>query len=337
MLTVFRPIQANDLDDLYQLALNAGIGITTLPKDKSDLELRIDRSLVSFEKKISSPRDENYFFVLEDLEQNRVVGCSAIEAAVGYKLPFYAYRISKVFNICHSLDIRSEYDVLTLNNDFQGMTEICSLYLDQQYRKHGNGLLLSKARFMFMATAMERFSNMVLAEMRGWSDKNGNSPFWDSFGKHFFKMSFPEADRLSALTDKQFISDLLPQHPVHVKLLSEEAQKVIGLAHPSTVPAMKILQQEGFCFENYIDIFDAGPAIEAPISKITTIKNINSVPIIAFSDDFQGKHTFISNTALDFRAVNSRAQLTTEGVIVSQQVASTLQVELGDQVQVIGV
>ena len=42
-----------------------------------------------------------------------------------------------------------------------------------------NGRLLSKHRFLFMAEHPELFDSTVFAEMRGVSDGNGHSPFYE--------------------------------------------------------------------------------------------------------------------------------------------------------------
>lgn len=333
MLTIFRAVKKSDLEDVYQLALTSGFGLTTLPKNKAELALRIQRSISSFKKNPEVPFDENYLFVLEDLTTNKIIGTSAIEAGVGYDLPFYAYRVSKISNFCHKLGLRVEYNVLTLNNDFQGLTEIGTLYLDSKYRTNKNGLLLSRARFLFMAFAPERFANEVIAEMRGVSDKDGISPFWQSFGSHFFKISFAKADELSVLTDKQFIADLLPQQPVQTNLLSDDAQLAIGQPHKSTIPAMKILEKEGFSYDNYVDIFDAGPAIKAKMTEISTIKNLTKLPVVSINNVENANSYFISNTILEFRALKAQALINDLGVVLSDDVANALQVNIGDEIQ----
>ena len=38
--------------------------------------------------------------------------------------------------------------------------------------------------------------------MRGYSDENGCSPFWDAIGHHFFNMDFSTADYLSGIGQK---------------------------------------------------------------------------------------------------------------------------------------
>lgn len=334
MTVVFRNVEKKDLEDIYELAMNAGFGITTLSKNKRELNERIDRSLNSFEKQVTQPSNENYFFVLECLETNKVIGTSAIEAAVGHDLPFYAYRVSNISSICHRLELRVNYQVLHLNNDFQGKSELGTLYLDPKYRINKNGVLLSKARLLFMALMPQRFSSEVIAEMRGISDEMGHSPFWDSLGRHFFKMSFVEADELSVLTDKQFISDLLPQHPVHVSLLSEQAKAAIGQPHKSTKPAMNILLREGFYQTPYVDIFDAGPAIKAKLKSIKTFKHKKHCCVSDVVESLDGKYQFISNTLNNFRAVYDSIIAQGDTVVISKHVAEVLQVEKGDFIQV---
>lgn len=67
-----------------------------------------------------------------------------------------------------------------------GSSELCTLFLDPEWRKEGNGYLLSKSRFMFMAAFRDKFNDKVVAEMRGVIDEHGYSPFWQSLGKRFF-------------------------------------------------------------------------------------------------------------------------------------------------------
>ncbi len=80
---------------------------------------------------------------------------------------------------------------LFLSNDHTGSSELCTLFLDPARRKEGNGYLLSKSRFMFMAAFREHFNEKVVAEMRGVIDEHGYSPFWESLGKRFSPWSSP--------------------------------------------------------------------------------------------------------------------------------------------------
>ena len=54
----------------------------------------------------------------------------------------------------------------------------------------------------------------------------------------------------------------MPRHPVYVNLLPPSARDAIGAVHADTAPARAMLEQEGFRYEGYVDIFDAGPTVE---------------------------------------------------------------------------
>lgn len=336
-MILFRNARINDLDAIYELAMKSGVvGITTLPKDKKLLKKRLDGSIASFKKKIKNPSNEYYFFVLEDSVKGKAVGCSAIEAFTGFDVPFYSYKLLKRTRVCHSPPIRSDYEVLTLVNDYQGTSELCTLFLDPEYRKNHYGLLLSKARFLFMAEFPHRFAKKVIAEMRGISDVSGNSPFWDHLGTYFFQMSFAEADSLTTSSNKQFIADLMPRHPIYVKLLAPVAQEVIGKPHISTLPAMQILMREGFLYHDYVDIFDAGPTIESSLQHIRTIKASHILTIASLSDSVISQPFLIANTCIEFRATLAEVIFDKDKktAIISKEVAHSLGLKIGDSIRI---
>ncbi|HRE42748.1 MAG TPA: arginine N-succinyltransferase, partial [Terricaulis sp.] len=124
-----------------------------------------------------------------------------------------------------------DMDVLIGVNDFTGCTEVGSLFVRPEHRVPGVGRALAQCRYMLMAAAPHRFHHQVVSELRGVVSDDGVSPFWEAVGRHFFRMDFEEADRLSATTDNQFILDLMPQHPLYVDLLPAEARAVIGKCH----------------------------------------------------------------------------------------------------------
>ncbi|MDG4870301.1 arginine N-succinyltransferase, partial [Guyparkeria sp. 1SP6A2] len=86
-----------------------------------------------------------------------------------------------------------------------------------------------------------------------------------------FSIEFSQADHLTGIGQKAFIAELMPKHPLYVDFLSEPAQQVIAKVHPNTEPARKILEDEGMRYEGYIDIFDAGPTLEAYIDDLRMV------------------------------------------------------------------
>lgn len=335
-MMLFRNARESDLDAIHHLAKLSGFGITSLSKDKEVLHKRLKWSCSSFKKTVKAPTNEFYLFVLEDPESSEIVGTSAIEAATGHEVPLYSYKITKQTRISHSLNIRSEDEVLHLVSDNQGRSEICTLFLKPEFRINSNGQLLARARFLFIANYPQRFAPIIIADVRGISDDWGNSPFWDSLGRHFFHMSFVKADDLTITTNKQFIADLMPSSPIYVKLLSPEAQKVIGKPHFSSVPAMKLLLREGFRYNSYIDIFDAGPTLEAAAKQIQTIATNRLMTIKSVSDEVFSTLFIIANTKLDFRSTLDRVIFNEEhdGCIISKKTAELLQVKPGEQLRI---
>ncbi|HHL3426422.1 TPA: arginine N-succinyltransferase, partial [Klebsiella pneumoniae] len=200
---LFRPVRENDLDDIIRLASRAGVGMTSLPNDPVRLAARIQRSVETFDGKLSRGQ-QGFLFVLEDTHVGRVVGVSAIEVAVGLDEPFYNFRLQRTVRASKELGVYKNQELLNLSYDHTGHSELCTLFLDPEYQKNRNGLFLSKARFLFIAAFRELFSPHLFAELRGRSDEQGNSPFWDALGHHFFDIPFADADRLTGTGMKTF-------------------------------------------------------------------------------------------------------------------------------------
>lgn len=270
-MLIIRPIQEQDLDALYELTGSAGNGLTTLPQNRDILQSKIRKARDTFEGRCA-PDAGLYLFVLEDTEQNRCVGVSGIQARVGLDEVFYNYRLSITVHDSRELDVHVRTPTLYLTNDMTDATEIGSLLLSEDYRGGGNGLLLSRSRFLFLGEFRQHFSDKIFAEMRGVSDDEGVSPLWEALGRRFFDMEFVEADRLSGLGNKSFIAELMPRFPIYLSLLPDSATDVIGKVHRDTRPALEMLQSEGFNFNGLVDIFDGGPLLEAFLHNIRSIR-----------------------------------------------------------------
>jgi arginine N-succinyltransferase len=273
-----RPIARDDLPAVLALSERTGHGLTTLPADRDRLASRIDRSIASFAG-TASRAEACYVFVLVDSTANRVVGISAIEAAVGLSEPWYNYHVGTLVHASRALSVYTAVPTLFLENDHTGHTELCSLFLDQGYRHAKNGPLLAKSRLLFIAEFADRFAPKVIAELRGKLDADGRSPFWEGLGRHFFSMEYSTADYLTGIGQKSFVAELMPRHPVYVNLLPEAARAVIGEVHADTRAARAMLEQEGFRYEGYVDIFDAGPTVECFRDNIYAVRASRSIPV----------------------------------------------------------
>ncbi len=282
---IVRPVRSSDLPALIELARSTGnTGLTTFPANEERLARRVGWAEKSFSGE-AARGDTDYLFVLEN-DEGLVVGISAIAGAVGLREPWYNYRVGltvsasrelatlfRSVSASRELDIYREIPTLFLANDLTGNAELCSLFLRSDYRNGRNGHLLSKSRMLFIAEYPQLFGKKIMAEMRGMADAHGRSPFWESLGRHFFKMEFSQADYLTGVGNRAFIAELMPKFPLYTCFLSEAARSVIGRVHPDTEPALAMLEREGFAYQGYVDIFDAGPAIECETQRIRAVRD----------------------------------------------------------------
>jgi len=336
-MIIIRPIQQRDYDALYRMAVESGHGFTSLPVNDELLNKRILHSEASFKKTVTQAGNEGYLFVMENTETGEVVGTSGIEAAVGLEDAFYHYHLGKVVHNSRELNIYNTVETLSLCNDYTGATEICTLFLSENHRKNGNGRFLSRFRFLFIAEHSERFADTVIAEMRGVSDEQGNSPFWAWLQEHFFGIDFPTADYLTGIGKKGFIAELMPKYPIYVNLLSIEAQKVINKVHTNTVPALRLLEAEGFTRRGYVDIFDAGPTVEVEKHSIKTIQQSKKYQVLISEVNSTDKYILCNTKVDNFRATQAPALLreTAQQVVITKDVAQALQISEGEWVRLV--
>ena len=335
---VMRPARLDDFEALLDLAEKSGPGFTSLPVDEPLLRSRLEESVKSFAGDIPQIEYGKYLLMLEDFETGEVGGCSAVKPGTGVSAPFFNYRIITVAQASLAADKRFDLDALVLTNEFVGYTEVGTLFLKPSFRGGGAGRLAAQSRYLLMATAPDRFGDMVLAELRGVVNEDGTTPFWDAIGHHFFRMSFPEADRLSATTDNQFILDLMPKYPIYVDLLPPEAREVIGRCHADGVGAMKLLEWEGFQFERTVDIFDGGPLVAAQRRNIRTVRESRIVKLEAgrVDPDGPGRSALICNERIaDFRTTQSQAEMRGEHrVAVAPDVLERLHLSPGEDARI---
>lgn len=339
-MLMIRTLQERDLDDLYAMAEAAGKGLTTLPPDRDVLVRKIEDARRTFSQQCP-PEAGLYLFGLEDTATGHCVGVTGIQARVGLDEVFYNYRLSMTVSDSRELGVHVRTPTLYLTNDMTDSTEIGSLLLARNYRGGGNGLLLSRCRFLFLDEYRQHFSDKIFAEMRGVSDDLGRSPLWDALGSNFFDMEFVEADRLSARGNKSFIAELMPHYPIYLSLLPESAREVIGQVHENTQPALKMLQAEGFNFNGLVDIFDGGPVVEAFLHNIRTIRQCISRPVEEIATPWPDEvsasgRVMVSNRGFaDFRIITVPvAAVTPDALQLNARHLEALDIEEGAQVRI---
>lgn len=329
---LMRAAGPQDFDGFKQLREIAGAGFTSLMLDDTALAKRLDHSKASFAATPAAAGAERYFIALQHVASGQLAGCCGVKATIGETPPFFNFRIIREAQSSLVANRRFDMQVLIGVNDFTGCSEVGSLFVRPEHRAHGVGRALAQCRYMLMAAAPHRFHETVVSELRGVVSPEGVSPFWEGVGRHFFRMDFAEADKLSATTDNQFILDLTPQHPIYIDLLPEAARAVIGKCHKDGEGARKLLEWEGFSFSNVVDIFDGGPLVSVQRDTIRTLRETKRVRLAAGAPPETAPRALISTPHIDgFRCVSARASLIDGAAAVGAEVLSALTLKAGDE------
>lgn len=327
-----RAASAKDLQPLYEMAKLTGGGFTNLPPDRKALSAKLERSAAAYARREDDVGDDLFVTVLENAETGEVRGTAQMFTRVGETWPFYSYRMTSLTQHSKELNRTFRAEMLSLVTDLEGSSEVGGLFLHPSERAGGLGLLLARSRYLFIAMHRLRFGDRILAELRGIIDERGGSPFWDGVAGRFFGMNFQEADYFNAINGNQFIADLMPKHPVYIAMLSETARSAIGLPHPTGRAAMRMLEEEGFAFEGYVDIFDGGPTMTARTDRVRSIAEARAAPVLSTACE-EGQQALIATGHLaSFRCCFGARQLEDEGVAIDSQSADLLGVSEGDVV-----
>jgi arginine N-succinyltransferase len=266
---LIRPVQGADLDAVLELTRRGGAGLTNLPPDRDAIERRIAAAEQALTDQQARADGAAIMLIAEIAGQIAATGM--IFARVGAEWPFYSYRITRQASLSRAVRRSKSQRLLNLVNDFDGETEVGGLFVDPVMRGQALGQLMARARYMFIAAHRAWFGERVIAELRGYQDDSGGSPVWEAIGRHFYDMEFDEADRTGAIHGNQFIADLGPRYPIYISMLPGEAQAALGRPHNDGRPAYAMLLAEGFRDECYVDIFDGGPTLVAPIDAVRTV------------------------------------------------------------------
>ncbi len=331
-----RPARGDDFEAIYEMSKLTGGGFTNLPPDKGTLVAKLARSDDSFARAEDSQQGDMYMFVLEDPKQGVVRGTCQIFGKVGVVQPFYSYHLSTLTQSSPELGKTFRNQLLTLTTDLEGCSEVGGLFLHPDQRSGGWGGLLARSRYLFMREHRARFGERTLAELRGVMDEAANCPFWDGLAGRFFGMSFAEADEFNAVHGTRFIADLMPRTPIYVSLLDESAQTVIGQPHTSGRPALRMLEEEGFHYDRYIDIFDGGPTVIARTDAIRSVREAAYETVQEIGEDGRTKVLAATGRLKDFKACMATVkQLPDNGLCIDREAAELLEVDVGDSIMTV--
>ncbi|MGE4409243.1 MAG: arginine N-succinyltransferase [Sphingobium sp.] len=336
MSFIIRAATEGDLQALYEMAKVTGGGFTNLPADRDALAAKLERAHAALSRTEDSIEDDLILFVLENRDTGQIRGTCQIFSKVGEKTPFYSYRIGTLTQHSRELGRTFRAQMLSLTTDLEGAAEVGGLFLHPRERAEGQGLLLARSRYLYIAMHRARFGERILAELRGVIDEAGGSPFWDGLAGRFFGMSFQEADAFNAIHGHQFIADLMPKTPIYVDMLSEPARAVIGMPHPNGRAAMRMLETEGFKYNGYVDIFDGGPTMLGKIDNLKSVSGARAVRLTGTHEERGTRVLAATGHLAGFRCAYAQAVFDGDGEIrIDSEAADALNLAPGDTLTIV--
>lgn len=292
-MDVFRLAKPCDAAAITRFTRAAQPGLTTVPRNRKRVDAYIDATQRFLGGETAANR---LLFVME--RDGIVMGISGIIPKLGVERPFYSFKRSRHARHSSQLDLRTDYETLQLTTDFDGWTELASIYLAPEARGQGVARLLSLGRLCFVDAHRDLFDDRLMADIRGWVDEAGVSPFWDHITSKFINTDFEIADRLSA-NDGRFIMELLPSLPILMNLLPDAARICAGRPHDISRGAMNLLMGAGFEETELCDIFDGGPAIQCRANATLIARTVRDMD--GYGDGPQRVMAF-TGQGPDFRA-----------------------------------
>jgi arginine N-succinyltransferase len=283
MSFILRCAKPEDLNSLVDLAKQ--FNLLNLPGDKKILGDKIERSVASFAGDLSKSESE-YLFVLEDVEENLIVGSSLILPKHGTDdVPHTFFKVLKKNHYSEDLGIGFIHQVLRFQTDADGPTEVGGLLVDKSYRRRPEklGRQISFVRFNYIGLFPERFEDRLLCELTPPLTDEGRSEFWEALGRRFTGLPYQEADLLSQ-SHKEFIQSLFPEEDIYLCLLDTKARTVVGRVGESTKPAQYLLESIGFHYLEEVDPFDGGPHYGAKVQDLLPIKHGKNLRVTEWHD-----------------------------------------------------
>ena len=336
---VVRPVELTDIDALETLSAGVMPGVHTLPKTREKIAASVERSIASFAAHVDIPSEESYIFVLEQQPGGEIVGTAAIFASAGSNGTYFSFRNDVIQQVSRDLNISHSVHALTLCSELTAYSQLSGFYLNDRPNAGLEAGLLSRARLLFAVLAPHRFGDRFFVPLAGVTDANGQSPFWEALGRKFFKMDFLDAEKvIGGARNRTLIVELMPHYPVYVPLLPGDAQAAMGQIHSDGELAFNLLTEEGFEADDYVDIFDGGPILQAHKNSLRTFAGSMSRRVEhaepGNSSDLMVTYAVAASNEQNFRAITVACPSAdaSDGVFLTQDAQNALMVVPGDNV-----
>lgn len=319
--TILRPVTADDAAPLWALlepAADELAGMTSLPTNPDAAETICATSAATVANlaagafELEEGGAASVLFVLVD-DSRTIVGVTGVTCKRA--VPNLAVQVVTSGDGL-GLDMLSSSVPWT-------RTELNSSYVTPKSRGRGLGALLSRGRFMFLLQVQRQVPSTVASHLRGRFDDDGAAPFWDCFGSHFAtgwpssraaeRVLADEPDRLGDLAERRL--------PVTARVLDS-----LGPVNRASLPAFRLLVQEGLRPNGMYDPIDGGPTLVAELMDTMTSRNRHHGRAVIADEALEAAESqvehdvLIAVTSVDNFKVANVATAKIEGVVSSGEI-----------------
>jgi len=186
---------------------------------------------------------------------------------LGLRLPRYHFRLGRVVHAAAELELFRVQTTLLLGNDHTGRAELTEMVtapgLDVAAQSRALGTLIAAAQAKLREQPGD-FGDWLVAELPGWRDAEGRSPFWQAFGARFYGGDPAEAEGRLGPDWRSHLAALLPRQTVYLSFLGAAAEARVLDVPASQQPALQALRAAGFHPPVHARIDDGGPVLAWP-------------------------------------------------------------------------
>lgn len=183
---------------------------------------------------------------------------------LGLTLPRYHFHIGRVVHAAAELGLFRVQTTLLLGNDHTGHAELAELHtapgLSPAEATWALGELVAAAQAEVAARPAD-FGDWLVAELPGWRDATGVSPFWQGLGARFYGSDPAAAEDRMGPAWRSHLAALLPRQTVYLSFLGDAAERSLARSAPAFEPAQAALRAAGFQPADHVRIDDGGPVL----------------------------------------------------------------------------
>lgn len=183
---------------------------------------------------------------------------------LGLTLPRYHFHVGRVVHAAQELGLFRVQTTLLLGNDHTGQSELTGLRCAPGLAAAAQTAALQRlieAACGLMREHPQDFGDTLVAELPGWRDAAGASPFWQALGARFYAGDPAEAQARLGDGWRSHLAALLPRQTIYLSFLGTAAEASLARADDGALPALAALRAAGFQPPAHVRIDDGGPVL----------------------------------------------------------------------------